>query len=102
DKVLVMDDLHGAYTGEVVTSYVFEHNYNFLGMPDFKSPFTISIKSLQSLAHWTGQFPLFARLPDVIPRPILAALNPSVKSVFQWYDVSISNILSCPSCFNGI
>ena len=87
NKVLNLCDLFSCFTADIITKYAFDRSYNYLGAPDFISPFTTSINSFKKFGHYAIQFPwlpkLLARLPDIL----LMILQPSMVAAFQFKEV---------------
>jgi hypothetical protein len=74
-------------TSDVVNYYTFAHSYDFVGYPDFDSPFTKAINNLARSLHTMGHFPWFLKFLQVIPQRLAGALDSNIKHVLQFHEV---------------
>ncbi len=79
-----LDNLFASYAADVVTKYTFNHDYDWLGHPDFESPFVRTIRSFKDIAHPCSQFPWLPRVMAALPEPIICILQPSMKVVLDF------------------
>ncbi|KAJ8114690.1 hypothetical protein ONZ43_g4843 [Nemania bipapillata] len=84
-KTLCLDEVFSSLTSDVITYYSFALFYDFLGMPDFKSPFTLGARRLALSVHVSGHIPGFLWLMQSLPRSWVAVINPSMKHVFDFH-----------------
>lgn len=84
-KPLCLDEAYAALTSDIINFYSFALSYDFLDMPEFKSPFTSSIRKLALSLHVSGHFPWFLQLMQSLPQSWIAVLNPNMKPVFEFH-----------------
>ena len=86
-KVLSIGDAWAAYNTDILIYYTFAWTYDFLDFPDFKAPFTESVKELGNTSHVGTHFQWLVRLLQSLPDPVLAVLNPAMRPIIQLQDV---------------
>lgn len=79
-KPVCISDAYGCLSGDVVLEYCFAKNDDFLGLPDFDSPFLRATATLETGIHVVTHFPwlmAFAlSLPDfVLPSMVMQVWN---------------------------
>ncbi|KAI1132772.1 cytochrome P450 [Nemania abortiva] len=84
-KPLCLDDAYSALTSEVIVYYSYSLSYNFLDMPDFRSPFTNAARNLAMSLHVGAHFPWLLRLQKSIPPSWVSFFNPDLKHVFDFH-----------------
>lgn len=87
-----LDEAYAALTSDVINQYSFGISYDFLEYPDFKTPFTTSIRKLALSLHVSGHFPWFLSLMQSLPESLLAVVNPPMKPVFEFHGTVRSQI----------
>lgn len=92
DRPVALDEAYAALTSDVINQYSFGMTYNFLEYPDFKTPFTSSIRDLALSLHVSGHFPWFLSLMQSLPESVLAVVNPAMKPVFEFHGAIRSQI----------
>ncbi|KAI0109167.1 cytochrome P450 [Nemania sp. FL0031] len=84
-KPLILDDAYSALTSEVIVYYSFALSYNFLDLPEFKSPFTNAARKVALGVHAGGHFPWILWLQQSMPLSWVGFLNPVLKHVFEFH-----------------
>ncbi|MCJ1396150.1 hypothetical protein MMC18_009039 [Xylographa bjoerkii] len=90
-KVVNLNEAYAAFVSDAITYYTFAFSYNFLDYPDFVTPFTTSIRKLALSLHMAGHFPWLLKLLQTLPDTALATLNPMMKPVFDFHNVSATS-----------
>lgn len=96
-----LDEAYAALTSDVINQYSFGITYDFLEYPDFKTPFTTSIRKLALSLHVSGHFPWFLSLMQSLPESVLAVVNPAMKPVFELHGTVRSQIQRIMSDHNS-
>ena len=86
-KILNIGDMFSCFSADLATIYAFDRNYNWLGYPDFKSPFTTAINSFKAGSHLAIQFPWLAKLMFLIPDSLLVHLVPNSAPITKFKTV---------------
>ena len=83
-KVLRLNDMWACYVSDVITNFSLRKDYDFINMPDFKSPFTHSIDKLQQYAHVGNQFPWLFKVLNRLPDSVVVSLQPMMKPIREF------------------
>ncbi|MCJ1391688.1 hypothetical protein MMC18_004553 [Xylographa bjoerkii] len=83
-KVLVMNEMWGAWTSDIIVGYCFERDYNFVEQPDFRASFTSAMIDLLEPVHFVTQFPKIISFMNALPDSIIKFLQPGMASVLQF------------------
>ena len=86
-RPLVLNDVWGCLTSDTVVGYCFERSYHFIDEQNFKASFPIAMEDLVNGVHYVTQFPWLSTTFQTLPGWILAALQPSMKSVIDFNNV---------------
>ncbi|KAH8749227.1 cytochrome P450 [Diaporthe sp. PMI_573] len=91
-RPVCLDEAYAALTSDVINDHSFGISYDFLEYPDFRTPFTTSIRKLAMSLHVSGHFPWFLSLMQSLPESVLAIINPDMKPVFEFHGVVRTHI----------
>lgn len=88
-RVLVLGDVFGSLTSDVITNLAFAKSYSFIEMPNFQSELGTAIKDMVYTTHWTTQFPWLVPMMNAIPNSVVGFLPPIFKTVLEFRGVSL-------------
>ncbi|KAJ8130051.1 hypothetical protein O1611_g3581 [Lasiodiplodia mahajangana] len=91
-KPLILENAYSALTSEVIVYYSFALSYNFLDLPDFKSPFNDAARKVALGVHAGGHFPWLLWLQKSMPLSWIGFLNPDLKHVLEFHEELRSRI----------
>lgn len=80
-RILVLNDLFGCLTANVVMEIAFGQSDNLIESEDFLHPFTLAAAATVRMVHLTTHFPWIVTLSKLIPEDILIALSPLLRPV---------------------
>ncbi|RYC62790.1 hypothetical protein CHU98_g3420 [Xylaria longipes] len=92
DRILVVNDMWGCWTADIVTEYCFERRYNFVQEPNFKSPFVRALVDLLDGVHWITQFPWLTTMMDWMPDTVVGWIVPRMKTVIVFNNEMLAQV----------
>ncbi|KAL4901410.1 hypothetical protein BDW74DRAFT_187646 [Aspergillus multicolor] len=91
-RVLVVNDMFGCWTTDIIVEYCFERQYNFIREPDFKSGFVDVMMDLVEPILWVTHFPWIMKLMQSLPDSVVSWLNPGMKNVLDFNDEMLTQV----------
>ena len=91
NRPLVLNDMWGCLTSDTVVSYCFERDYNFIEDPNFHAEFPQAMVDLVEGVHIVTQFTWISTLFQSLPDSVVGFMQPSMKSVIDFNNVSLSS-----------
>ncbi|OQE43450.1 hypothetical protein PENCOP_c003G08163 [Penicillium coprophilum] len=83
-RVLVINEMWGCWTTDIIIEYCFERRYNFIRDPDFKAGLVVSLIDLLDGVHWITQFPWMVKAMQLLPDSLVGWLDPRMKNVIDF------------------
>lgn len=90
NRVLALNDMWACLTSDTAVCYCFEQSYHFIDKPEFKASFATAVEDLMNGVHYLTQFPWLSTLFQNLPDSLVGSLMPSMKSVIDFNNVSLS------------
>ncbi|KAI9840233.1 MAG: hypothetical protein M1837_001816 [Sclerophora amabilis] len=84
DRVLVLNDVFGCLTSDVITNLAFAKSHNFIERPNFQSAFGSAIKDMVYTAHWATQFGWIIPMMNAMPDSVVGYFSPIFKTVLEF------------------
>ena len=84
NKPLVLNDVYGCLSGDVITNLAFARSYNLIGTEKWESPFTIAVNNLICTSHWMTHFEWIIPTMNCIPDKVLMALSSKFKPIIEF------------------
>lgn len=88
-KVVNLKDAFTAYTSDNIIYYAFGRSYDFLGYPNFSTPFGTAVESQTEGNQIFMHFPSLLWVMQSLPKSITAAIQPSIVPLLDFRDVSV-------------
>ena len=101
DRVLNLNDMWGCLTTDTIIAYCFEREYHFIEEPDFKSEFAQAISDLMDGVHVVSQFTWLPSFFQTLPDSTVVAMNPTMKTVLKFNNVSHLRAAYCKHNVDG-
>lgn len=92
-KVVTVNDAWAAFAADIIMYYGFAWSYDFVSYPDFKAPFTTSMRELVISLHVAGHFPLFRKFMESVPDFLVGIINPAMRPMFDMQRVTPISLL---------
>ncbi|KAL4795745.1 cytochrome P450, partial [Aspergillus venezuelensis] len=92
DRVLIVNEMFGCWTTDIIVEYCFERRYDLVQKPDFKAPFVASFIDMMEPIHWITQFPWMFKSMKMLPDAIVCWLNPRMKSVISFNNEMLAQV----------
>lgn len=87
-KPVVLNDVYGALSGDVITNLAFAKSYDLIGIKNWETPFTIAISNLVKTSHIMTHFGWIVPLMNCVPDKLLMALSSKLKPIVEFRRVS--------------
>ena len=87
DKPVVLNDVYGALSGDVITNLAFAKSYDLIGTKNWESPFTIAVSNLVTTSHFMTHFAWIIPTMNCIPDKLLMALSSKFKPIVMFRSV---------------
>ena len=87
-KPINLCDLFSCFSADIITQYAFGKAYDFLGYPDFISPFAMAVAGFKKAGQVSIQFPLVPKILSRVPDSWILVLRPSFAPVASFKKVS--------------
>ena len=84
-----LEKMYGCFTADTIILFCFDTAYDWVDATDFHCDFVQAMNDLLEGVHLVTQFPWLGRILYVLPDKVLEVLNPAVKSVNKFNEVSI-------------
>lgn len=91
-KPVVLNDVYGTLTGDVITKLAFAKSYDFIASENWESPFTIAISNLVTTSHYMTHFTWIVPMMNLIPDRLIMALSSKFKPIIVFRRVSTSRV----------
>ena len=88
-RVLVINEMWGCWTTDIIIEYCFERRYNFIRDPGFKAGLVASLIDLLEGVHWITQFPWMVKTMQLLPDSLVGWLDPRMKNVINFNKVRV-------------
>ena len=88
NKSVVLNDVYGALSGDVITNLAFGKLYELMESKNWESPFTIAVSNLVTTSHYMTHFAWIIPTMNCIPDKILMALSSKIKPIIEFRRVS--------------
>ncbi|KAJ2997326.1 hypothetical protein NUW58_g683 [Xylaria curta] len=92
DRILVVNDMWGCLTTDIIIEYCFEKQYNFIHEPNFQVPLVKSLFDLLEGVHWVTQFPWLVTIMGLLPDAVVVRLNPRMESVINYNNEMLAQV----------
>ncbi|KAI0452902.1 cytochrome protein [Xylaria acuta] len=92
DRILVVNEMWGCWTTDIITEYCFERQYNFIHKPNFKASFVKSFVDLLEGVHWITQFPWLATTMNWMPDAVVGWVDPRMKNVTNFNNEMLAQV----------
>ncbi|KAI1754811.1 cytochrome protein [Xylaria castorea] len=92
DRILVVNEMWGCWTTDIITEYCFERGYEFIHEPNFKAPFVKSFIDQLDGVHWITQFPWLATMMYLMPDAVVGWIDPRTKSVAKFNNEMLAQV----------
>ena len=102
EKPLVLNDVYGCLSGDVITNLAFAHSYDLIGTEKWESPFTLAVNNLIRTSHWMAHFWWIILTMNCIPDKVLMALSAQFKPIIQFRRASNPHLMVNGTEFNII
>ena len=89
-KAVCLEKMFGCFTADTIVLFCFDGAYNWLDAEDFHCEFVEAVRDLVNGVHLGSQFPWLAQILQSLPDSVIAHLNPLMKSVNEYNEVSSS------------
>ncbi|KAF1351423.1 cytochrome P450 [Delphinella strobiligena] len=83
-KVLILNDVFGCLSGDVITNLAFARSYHLIESEEWESPFTTAVNNLVHTTHWTTHFEWILPIMNVILDKIVGTLVPMFQPIIQF------------------
>lgn len=83
-KPVVLNDVYGALSGDVITNLAFAKSYDLIGTKNWESPFTIAVSNLVTTSHFMTHFAWIIPTMNCIPDKLLMALSSKFKPIVMF------------------
>lgn len=80
-------DAFGCVATDAVTGYCFNKSYNVLDSPDFAASFQRAFRDFPEIGVWHRHFGYILDVFQMIPRWLVAIMNPAGVSVLDMFNV---------------
>ena len=87
-KPIVLNDVYGALSGDVITNLAFAKSYDFIASDNWESPFTLAVSNLVTTSHYTVHFSWIVPTMNWIPDKLVMALSSKFKPIIVFRRVS--------------
>lgn len=87
-KVLILNDVFGCLSGDVITNLAFARSYHLIESEEWESPFTTAVNNLVHTTHWTTHFEWILPIMNVILDKIVGTLVPMFQPIIQFRQVT--------------
>ncbi|KAI0205556.1 cytochrome protein [Astrocystis sublimbata] len=84
NRILVLNDMWGAWSADIVIEYCFGRSYDFIHKPNFKALFVQSMIDMLEGVHWVTQFPFLVTMMDWMPGALVRWIDPRQTSVMEY------------------
>lgn len=89
ERVLVVNEMWGCWTLDIILGYVFGRQYDFIRGPDFKASLIASLFALLDGVHWITQFQWAVRMLYSLPDSFVGWMSSDMKRVISFNNVSL-------------
>ena len=83
-KPVVLNDVYGALSGDVITNLAFAKSYNLIGTKNWESPFTIAVSNMVTTSHFMTHFTWIIPTMNCIPDKLVMALSSKIKPIIMF------------------
>ncbi|KAI0437891.1 cytochrome protein [Xylaria telfairii] len=91
-RILVVNEMWGCWTTDIIIEYCFERTYNFIYEPNFKAPLVKSMMDLLDGVHWATQFPWLVTMMNWMPDTIVGWLDTRMKNVIKFNEEMLAQV----------
>ncbi|MCJ1439368.1 hypothetical protein MMC27_008760 [Xylographa pallens] len=84
EKPLILNDVYGCLSGDIITNLAFARSYDLIGTPHWESPFTLAINNLICTSHWMSHFKWIIPTMNLIPDKVLMAASSKFKPIVEF------------------
>lgn len=92
DRILVVNEMWGCWTTDIITEYCFERRYDFIYEPNFKASFVKSFVDLLEAVHWITQFPWLTTMMNWTPDAVVGWIDPGMKNVTKYRNEMLAQV----------
>ncbi|KAI0192310.1 cytochrome P450 [Xylaria flabelliformis] len=92
DRILIVNEMWGCWTTDIITEYCFERRYDFIRERNFKASFVKSFIDLLDGVHWVTQFPWLASMMNWMPDAIIGWIDPRMESVTKFNNEMLAQV----------
>jgi cytochrome P450 len=92
-KALILNDVYGCLSGDVITNLAFARSYDLIGTKHWESPFTIAVNNLIRNSHLMTHFEWIVPTMNCIPDKLLMALSETFKPIIVFRRVRFLQLI---------
>lgn len=98
-RILLIQEMWGCFSTEVIVNYCFGLSKQFIEAPDFRSAFHGAMMDIEDQVHIMTQFPILYRVMNLLPDRLIVWMQPKMSSMIDFNNVKTilakSNYLRC-------
>ncbi len=84
NKPLVLNDVYGCLSGDIIAKLAFARSYNLIETPKWESPFTMAVNNMVTTSHFMTHFPWIIPTMNLVPDHVLMALSRTFKPIIEF------------------
>ena len=96
EKVLVLNDVYGCLSGDVIANLAFARSYHLIDTPKWESPFTMAVNNMVTTSHFMTHFPWIIPAMNLFPDHVLMALSKTFKPIVEFRRVRLASVSDLP------
>ncbi|RDL42235.1 uncharacterized protein BP5553_02214 [Venustampulla echinocandica] len=83
-KALILNDVYGCLSGDVITNLAFARSYDLLSTEHWESPFTIAVNNLIRDSHTMTHFSWIIPFMNLFPDKLIMAISDNARPIVQF------------------
>lgn len=87
-KVLVLNDVYGCLSGDVIANLAFARSYDLIDTEKWESPFTSAVSNMMFASHWMTHLSWIVPLMNCIPDKIIMAVSSKFRPIVLFRKVN--------------
>lgn len=88
EKVLILNDVYGCLSGDVITNLAFARSYDLINTENWESPFTTAVSNMMYASHWMAHFSWIVPLMNCIPDKVVMAVSSKFRPIILFRKVN--------------